>query len=48
MGRADGRRLAITMLGCLQGVSVIAQALQDPEIITDEVVRLGDWIGSVV
>jgi AcrR family transcriptional regulator len=47
MGRADRRELAITLLTGIEGANVLAQALRDPGVITDEAARLDHWIDSL-
>ncbi|MGW7518956.1 TetR/AcrR family transcriptional regulator [Streptomyces sp. NPDC054796] len=44
MGRPDAADLAVTLVGAYQGMSVLANALRDPEIMTREVRRLTAWL----
>ncbi|HMD41399.1 MAG TPA: TetR/AcrR family transcriptional regulator [Candidatus Acidoferrum sp.] len=48
MGRgADSRGLAVHLLSATQGVSVLAHTFHDPGLITNEAVRLKEWIRSL-
>jgi len=48
MGRADSHALAITLQAGIEGAAGIAQALRNPDIITEEAARLGRWIDALV
>jgi AcrR family transcriptional regulator len=48
LGRGDGARvLAVHLLSALQGVSVLAHALHDPDLVVIETGRLNEWIGGL-
>lgn len=47
MGRRDGRELALTLVGGIQGAAVLSGAMHDPEILTDQTRRLDRWIDSL-
>ena len=47
MGRRDARELAVALLSAYEGVSVLANALGDQELITAEGKRLERWIDSL-
>ncbi|MGF7236832.1 MAG: TetR/AcrR family transcriptional regulator [Frankia sp.] len=47
MGRADAPELAITFFATVQGAVLIAHALRDPDVVTNQVRRLEDWIASL-
>jgi TetR/AcrR family transcriptional regulator, transcriptional repressor for nem operon len=44
MGRSDARELAIALLSAYEGVSVLAHAMGDPQVIAAEGRRLKRWI----
>lgn len=44
MGRADGDDLALTLVAGYQGMSMMAGALRDPEVMTREGERLVRWL----
>lgn len=43
----DPDGLALTLVGAYQGMSLLANALRDPEVMTKEGARLIDWLGSL-
>jgi TetR/AcrR family transcriptional regulator, transcriptional repressor for nem operon len=47
MGRPEARGLAVALLSAYQGVSVLANALDDPSLIAAEGRRLKHWIDSL-
>jgi TetR/AcrR family transcriptional regulator, transcriptional repressor for nem operon len=47
MGRRDARDLATTLLAGIQGAAVLANALQDPKLLTRETRRLERWIDEL-
>ena len=48
MGRGDeSPGLAVHLLSCTQGVSLLAHTLHDPDLINVEAARLKDWIRSL-
>jgi TetR/AcrR family transcriptional regulator, transcriptional repressor for nem operon len=46
-GRADAPDLAIELVAAYQGMSVLANALRDPELMAARGRRLADWIDSL-
>jgi TetR/AcrR family transcriptional repressor of nem operon len=47
MGRRDARELATTLVAGIQGAAVLANALQDPKLLTRETRRLERWIDEL-
>lgn len=47
MGRDDAPELAAALLGAVQGACVLANALDDPEVLVRETRRLERWIDSL-
>lgn len=47
LGGARPRDLAISLLSAIQGASVLAATLRDPELLSIEVRRLHDWIDTL-
>ncbi|MFQ5643837.1 MAG: TetR/AcrR family transcriptional regulator [Thiogranum sp.] len=47
MGRPDADTLALQLVSNLQGMSLIANALKDPEVVEKMVSRTRDWIESL-
>jgi AcrR family transcriptional regulator len=48
MGKGkDSRGLALHLLSCTQGVSLLAHTFHDPDLITLEAKRLKEWIRSL-
>jgi TetR/AcrR family transcriptional regulator, transcriptional repressor for nem operon len=47
IGHRDPRGLATTLLAGVQGAAVLADALQDPELMRREVRRLDRWIDEL-
>ncbi|GAA4192177.1 hypothetical protein [Microbispora amethystogenes] len=47
LGLPEPDGLALTLVGAYQGMSLLANALRDPEIMTREGNRLLGWIGSL-
>ncbi|MER6578295.1 TetR/AcrR family transcriptional regulator [Nonomuraea sp. NPDC001023] len=47
LGRPDADDLALTFVGAYQGMSLLANALRDPEIMTRQGTRLTDWLDSL-
>jgi TetR/AcrR family transcriptional regulator, transcriptional repressor for nem operon len=47
MGRADAQELALELVAAYQGMSVLANALREPEVMTARGRRLTDWIGGL-
>ncbi|OLE22337.1 MAG: TetR family transcriptional regulator [Catenulispora sp. 13_1_20CM_3_70_7] len=48
LGRADAGELAVELVAAYQGMSVLANALRDPEIMTSQGRRLTAWVDSLV
>ncbi|MDE3038778.1 MAG: TetR/AcrR family transcriptional regulator [Pseudomonadota bacterium] len=44
---ADGRKYAASLMAGVQGAIVMAKALRDPQVISDEVKRLTVWLENV-
>jgi TetR/AcrR family transcriptional regulator, transcriptional repressor for nem operon len=45
MGKgSDSRGLAVHLLSCTQGISILAHTFHDSSLITLEAKRLKDWI----
>ena len=47
MGRGDARELAVALVAAYEGVALLANALQDPGLITTECRRLERWIDTL-
>jgi len=47
LGMSDPRGLAVTLVSGYQGMSLLANALRDPEIMTGEGARLLGWLDSL-
>jgi TetR/AcrR family transcriptional regulator, transcriptional repressor for nem operon len=47
MGRADARELAVALVAAYEGIALLANALQDPDLITAESRRLERWIDTL-
>nr|WP_127358257.1 TetR/AcrR family transcriptional regulator [Actinacidiphila soli] len=47
MGLADPEGLALTLVGAYQGMSLLSNALRDPEIMTREGARLTRWLDTL-
>jgi TetR/AcrR family transcriptional repressor of nem operon len=47
LGRADAHDLAVELVAAYQGMSVLANALRDPEVMTARGRRLEDWIDTL-
>jgi TetR/AcrR family transcriptional repressor of nem operon len=47
MGRQDARDLAVALLAAYQGISVVTNALRDPDLMVREGRRLDRWIDSL-
>ena len=47
MGRGDARDLAVELVAAYQGMSVLANALRDPEVMTTQGRRLSAWIDTL-
>ncbi|MEY9860166.1 TetR/AcrR family transcriptional repressor of nem operon [Catenulispora sp. GAS73] len=47
LGRADAHDLALELVAAYQGMSVLANALRDPEVMTARGGRLADWIDTL-
>jgi AcrR family transcriptional regulator len=47
LGQPDPGDFAVTLVGAYQGMSVLANALRDPEIMTREGARLTRWLDSL-
>ncbi|MEV1171170.1 TetR/AcrR family transcriptional regulator [Nonomuraea sp. NPDC049784] len=47
LGLPDPEGLALTLVGAYQGMSLLANALRDPEIMTRQCARLLDWLDSL-
>ena len=45
--RDDAAQLAVALLGSLQGVSLLANTLSDPDLMYDEALRLKKWIAAI-
>lgn len=44
---ADARRYATSLMAGAQGAAVMAKAMQDPQVLTDEITRLTQWIENL-
>jgi AcrR family transcriptional regulator len=47
MGHEDARDLAIEMVTNLQGISLLANSLNDAEMVTQQVTRLRGWLAKL-
>jgi AcrR family transcriptional regulator len=47
LGRRDARELAVALIASYQGISLLANAFRDPELMTREGRRLERWIDSL-
>jgi AcrR family transcriptional regulator len=47
LGCAEPDELAVTLLAGIEGSALLAAALRDPELLSVQVRRLGDWIDSL-
>lgn len=47
LGQPDADDLALTFVGAYQGMSLLANALRDPEIMTRQGTRLTRWLDSL-
>ena len=47
LGRADAHDLALELVAAYQGMSVLANALRDPEVMAVRGRRLADWIDAL-
>ena len=47
MGRVDSRQLGLQFVSNLQGMSLIANALNDPRVVDQMIERTRDWIESL-
>jgi TetR/AcrR family transcriptional regulator, transcriptional repressor for nem operon len=47
LGQPDPDGLAVTLVGAYQGMSLLANALRDPEIMVREGARLIAWLNSL-
>lgn len=47
MGRDDARELAVALLASYQGISVLTNALRDPELMEVEGRRLSAWLDTL-
>ncbi len=47
MGREDARELGVAFVAAYEGVSLLANVLQDPSLITTEAQRLEAWIDGL-
>ena len=47
MGRDDARELAVALVAAYEGVALLANALQDPGLVTTECRRLERWIDTL-
>ncbi|MEU5861269.1 TetR/AcrR family transcriptional regulator [Nonomuraea sp. NPDC047529] len=47
LGLPDADDLALTFVGAYQGMSLLANALRDPEIMTRQGARLAQWLDSL-
>lgn len=47
LGRPDAPELAVTLVAAYQGMSLLANALRDPEIMTREGNRLTAWLDTL-
>ncbi|MFC0038151.1 TetR/AcrR family transcriptional regulator [Actinomadura rayongensis] len=47
LGRADAADLALTLISSYQGMSVMSNALRDPDVMTREGARLNRWLDSL-
>jgi TetR/AcrR family transcriptional regulator, transcriptional repressor for nem operon len=47
MGRADARELAVALIAAYEGIALLANAMQDPGLITTEGSRLERWIDTL-
>jgi len=46
MGRSDAQELGIWMIGSVQGVILMANALDDPSVIERQIRQLKAWVQS--
>ncbi len=44
---ADGRKYATSLMAGIQGAAIMAKALRDPQIISDEMARIIAWIETL-
>jgi AcrR family transcriptional regulator len=47
LGRRDARELAVALIAAYQGISLLANTLDDPDLMAREVKRLGRWIDDL-
>jgi len=47
MGRPDARELAVALVAAYEGIALLANALQDPDLIAAEGRRLERWIDTL-
>ncbi|MEV6035170.1 TetR/AcrR family transcriptional regulator [Nonomuraea sp. NPDC052116] len=47
LGRPDPWDLSLTLVGAYQGMSLLANALRDPDVMTRQCARLLDWLDSL-
>jgi AcrR family transcriptional regulator len=47
LGESDARGLATHLLSALEGISVLAQTLKDPHLVTAEAARLKTWVQNL-
>lgn len=47
LGRPDPRELAITLFAGVQGGSLLASALRDPDLLTGHIHRIEQWIDTL-
>ncbi|WP_331770640.1 hypothetical protein OG948_44095 (plasmid) [Embleya sp. NBC_00888] len=43
----DARELALALIGAYQGMSLLTNALRDPDVMLTQGRRLGDWIDAL-
>lgn len=47
LGQPDPWDLSLTLVGAYQGMSLLANALRDPDVMTRQCARLLDWLDSL-
>jgi AcrR family transcriptional regulator len=47
LGRRDAHELAVALIASYQGISLLANTLNDPDLMAREIKRLGRWIDEL-
>jgi hypothetical protein len=47
MGRNDAQELGVWLIGSVQGVILMANALKDPSVISRQIQQLKAWVGAL-